>query len=287
VTYEGLIKAAEREHAAEQNRDKAAEAWRRAWWKTTLELGQIPSGDAGPLRETAGILGQTYGQMRSRRMCGRAVQAGLQSIYSVPPEFAMEYTTRGSDRRQINSDAAEWLIAAERGGMSRREFAAEIGTSREGVNTAEQRRMAPATPQQVTSAIHEAHPDVKASIARQVLSDPDVVRKVMADPQTREVVNRVENERVADRFARSPIERTDSTQRADDLAADSEWVAEVSKAGGVLATAQALMADAPKSDAARRRGLAALRDLLNRAEAMRDVLALDMDAELERMTRDQ
>lgn len=271
VTYEGLIKAAEREHAAERNRTKAEAAWRAAWWKTTLALVDVPNGDGATLNLIAEKLGQSRKRIEKRRRVGRRTAriAGDPVIYTVPPELAIEWADEA--QRDLDLIAANKMIHAERNGMSRREFAVEIGTAREGVDTAEQRREAPATPHQI----------------RRALADPAVVREVMADPQTREVVNRVENERVNQRFAQAPIERTESTQRADDLAADTEWVAEISKAGGVLATAQALMADAPKSSAARRRGLAALRDLLNRAEAMRDVLALDMDAELERMTRDQ
>lgn len=122
-----LERAAQAEVAAERNRKQAEEAWRRAWWETTMALAEPerrPEITAAlNLAET--ILGQSRDHLGARRETGRKL-AGLEplGISKLPPRLAIEYVKAGGSA----SEAIKTLQDAERRELSLRDFAAELGT---------------------------------------------------------------------------------------------------------------------------------------------------------------
>lgn len=226
----------------------------------------------------------------------------------------MRYDKAVAEARQLvkRSKADQWRLAELtweqlEAGKSRRQWAEDVGVSvrsvdawravwaRWGVqdlqtrpdwNVAyEQVNPTGARPETVDRAVRNMPPERKAEVVREALADPDVVRQVMDHPETRATVQRVERERVEERFDRGQIESSDTTERLDRAQADYAWLVALDRAAGALAEAQSLMARAPKTLDHREAGKKTLQHVATLAAGLLDVLASDLDAEWEALNR--
>lgn len=134
-------------------------------------------------------------------------------------------------------------------------------------------------------SVRNMPPEQRAAVVREALADPVVAQQVMADPETRQAVQRVERERVEERFERGQIEPSDTTERLDRAQADYAWLVALDRAAGALAEAQSLMARAPKTTDHREAGKKTLRRIADLTGGLIDVLGADIDAEWEAMNR--
>jgi hypothetical protein len=115
-----------REKRAEADKRNAEDAWRRAWWNTTMELG----GTAYEDRATACALvvettGQSKSWVNSRSRTGEAfLKVGLNVyVHQLPPRMAVELVSK---KVELTDEVVQNLKDAETNGMSLREFSASI-----------------------------------------------------------------------------------------------------------------------------------------------------------------
>jgi hypothetical protein len=166
-----IVAAAER--TAEQNKSLAEGAWRRAWWATTLILGQPTyRPDITDALDTAQeILGQSRSYLSDRRATG-VVFADVSTLIDVlPPRLSMAWAAAHAGQKATADDIAE-IVTAEHDGLSLREFAARY----------DQRFEKPRAERVPPS---ELSPEQVVEAAR---SNPAVVDALAADRETREAV---------------------------------------------------------------------------------------------------
>src|SRR5258708_21420897 len=124
-----IEQAALAEKTAEQKRAQADNAWRQAWWRTTLALAEPPDSDRKAIITTYDIAEHILGQNRSylserRRLGSIVVVLEHDEISTLPPRLALEYMKSNADPAR----AVAVLKNAESRELSLRDFAAELGT---------------------------------------------------------------------------------------------------------------------------------------------------------------
>lgn len=161
---------AEREARAEAAKGKADLAWRKAWWATTVALGQIEGkgniGDAQKIvRETTG---QSVRWVSKRTVAGRRFMV-LKDHETLPPRMAIEVSVAGVE---ITETVVEQLIEAEKNGMSLREFTASL-TGKSWADTPE------GASEETIEKIVAAQPEVVArATGRQMASNHEFAKGV-------------------------------------------------------------------------------------------------------------
>lgn len=208
---------AQREAQAEAQKGKADEAWRKAWWGTTLALGDIPADATEEVREARllvqEITGQSDSNIRRRTKTGRAfkhLEATLQ-VNLLPPSLALETANTGVE---ITEEIAESLAQAERDGITYRAFLATLPGGR--------------------GAYHDTPAGMSAATIQQIVeTQPDVVAEIIA-------ASREATRAVNEAMARTPIGR-DTMQGVRRGGSETEAQAGPKVLRSDLRTAAALM----------------------------------------------
>ena len=122
----GIQRLAQLEAEAEQNKTKAEATWRKAWWETTLALGQITDRHAisEAQKLVAEVTGTSLRWIQDRTRTGRKLDPTLKIIRTLPPRITMECVRKGV---RIDNAMIDAMLEAERDGVSLREFSASLG----------------------------------------------------------------------------------------------------------------------------------------------------------------
>jgi hypothetical protein len=161
---------AKREAEAEARKGKADMAWRKAWWATTIALGQVKGrteiGAAQKIVRAA--TGQAVGYVSDRTRTGRKF-VHLEMNETLPPRMALAVVQAGVE---VTDEVVEELRAAEQNGVSLREFTASL-TGKGWAGTAE------GTSPEAIEKIAVAQPEVFAKVVgEQMASSPDFAKGV-------------------------------------------------------------------------------------------------------------
>ena len=137
----GITQAALAERNAEHTRNQALEAWRAAWWETTMVLSAVPNESArAAIHQAEVILGHSRRYLGQRRLLGqRLARYSLTDVSGLPPRLAMLYILSvKADPGRIH----EVLEDAQKRNLSLRDLARELGSQPDSWKRQDERRPA-------------------------------------------------------------------------------------------------------------------------------------------------
>ena len=231
-----IARAARAEKMAEGDRKAAETAWRKAWWKTTLELAKPDDSAKKEIGEAydeaEAILGQRRDYLSSRRQTGRAfVVLAHDEIETLQPRKAIAVKDAGIP---VTTEVIEMLRESEREEESLREFSARLtGTS-----------WSVGSDEEIEKAL-EAKPELAAKVAAKTLRTEEgrktVAVEMSGSDEDTAALRRASHEADVTRHVKSGDASTAERKRKEKAAEKAAEEAAAATSGAVAPSAGMLL----------------------------------------------